>query len=234
MWRPRRTPDSALSSSPSPINRKTRREEGAALTRRPPGDRERGYRGACLVGEIAGDAGTGEHDDAHRHDVEHAVVALENDFHEKVERVRATLAKLDPYGDGKDLLKLEDANFSPADGKTPVKLDRYAISAKRYVLFMLDENGKPVIRKASAHGLGHLRPPYERRTRPRLSEAADSSERCRRRTLAARPLDENHRSRACRASRSSRPLRSLRTWMSPRSAAFGVDAGIAAPLQGLQ
>ena len=90
----------------------------------------------------------------------------ENDFHEKVERVRATLAKLDPYGDGKDLLKLEDANFSPADGKTPVKLYCYAISAKRYVLFTLDENGKPVIRKASAHGLGHLRPPYEEKDAP--------------------------------------------------------------------
>ncbi len=35
-----------------------------------------------------------------------------------------------------------------------------AISAKRYVLFDRDDDGRPVIRKASAHGLGHLLPPY--------------------------------------------------------------------------
>jgi hypothetical protein len=90
----------------------------------------------------------------------------EGEFHEKVERIRASLAKLDPYGDGKDLLKLEDANFDPANGKTLIVLYCYAISAKRYVLFTLDENGKPVIRKASAHGLGHLRPPYQAEDAP--------------------------------------------------------------------
>src|ERR1700731_1005622 len=35
-----------------------------------------------------------------------------------------------------------------------------AISSKRYVLFNLDEQGQPIIRKASAHGLGHLMVPY--------------------------------------------------------------------------
>jgi hypothetical protein len=34
------------------------------------------------------------------------------------------------------------------------------ISSKRYVLFNLTESGEPIIRKASAHGLGHLLPPY--------------------------------------------------------------------------
>lgn len=87
-------------------------------------------------------------------------------FREKVERVRAKLAKLDPYGDGKDLLKVEDANFDPADGKTMVELYCFAISAKRYALFTFDDNGKPVIRKASAHGLGHLKPPYEEKDAP--------------------------------------------------------------------
>jgi len=33
------------------------------------------------------------------------------------------------------------------------------VSAKRYVLFNLDAAGRPVVRKPSAHGLGHLRPP---------------------------------------------------------------------------
>jgi hypothetical protein len=87
-------------------------------------------------------------------------------FREKVERIRAELSKLDPYGDGKDLLKLEDANFDPADGKTLVELQCLAISAKRYALFTIDANGKPVLRKASAHGLGHLRPPYENADAP--------------------------------------------------------------------
>jgi hypothetical protein len=36
----------------------------------------------------------------------------------------------------------------------------WAVSAKGYVLFNND-NGNPVIRKASAHGLGHLFPPYD-------------------------------------------------------------------------
>jgi hypothetical protein len=42
-----------------------------------------------------------------------------------------------------------------------VELHCLAISAKRYALFTINADGKPVLRKASAHGLGHLRPPYE-------------------------------------------------------------------------
>ena len=38
----------------------------------------------------------------------------------------------------------------------------FAVSAKRYALYNLDSNGMPIIRKASAHGLGHLRPPYDK------------------------------------------------------------------------
>jgi hypothetical protein len=86
-------------------------------------------------------------------------------FRKKVERVQTELSKLDPYGDGKDLLKLEDANFDPADG-TIVELFCFAISAKRYALFTIDASGKPVLRKASAHGLGHLLPPYEDKDAP--------------------------------------------------------------------
>jgi hypothetical protein len=36
----------------------------------------------------------------------------------------------------------------------------WAVSAKRYALFNI-ENGQPIIRKASAHGLGHLQAPYD-------------------------------------------------------------------------
>jgi hypothetical protein len=87
-------------------------------------------------------------------------------FREQVDRIRVRLAALDPYGDGKDLLKLEDANFDPTDGRTLVELHCFAISTKRYALFTIDSNGKPVLRKASAHGLGHLRPPYEDKDAP--------------------------------------------------------------------
>ena len=37
----------------------------------------------------------------------------------------------------------------------------YAISAKRYVLYNLDGDGRPVIRKYSRHGLGHLLNPTD-------------------------------------------------------------------------
>jgi hypothetical protein len=40
----------------------------------------------------------------------------------------------------------------------------WAVSAKRYALFNI-ENGEPVIRKASAHGLGQLQAPYDK-TKP--------------------------------------------------------------------
>jgi DNA-binding phage protein len=71
--------------------------------------------------------------------------------------------RLDPYGDGKPLFKIEDQNFARKDGKSTDKhrqLFALAVSAKRYVLFNLDAQGRPVIRKALAHGLGHLMEPY--------------------------------------------------------------------------
>ena len=43
----------------------------------------------------------------------------------------------------------------------PVRqLYAYAISAKRYALFNIDDVSAPIIRKASQHGLGHLLAPY--------------------------------------------------------------------------
>ncbi|MGE0621622.1 MAG: hypothetical protein AB7I04_01860 [Pseudomonadales bacterium] len=41
-----------------------------------------------------------------------------------------------------------------------------AISAKRYALFNLDRRGNPILRKASAHGLGHLIEPYSQEEAP--------------------------------------------------------------------
>jgi hypothetical protein len=42
----------------------------------------------------------------------------------------------------------------------------FAISAKRYALFNLDADGEPILRKASAHGLGHLIDPYDEADAP--------------------------------------------------------------------
>ena len=70
---------------------------------------------------------------------------------------------LNPYEQKDRLLKLEDINFGiEGDHATRELVDFFclAISAKRYALFNLDADGKPIIRKASAHGLGHLLPPY--------------------------------------------------------------------------
>jgi hypothetical protein len=84
-------------------------------------------------------------------------------FHDRVEAIRSWFDALNPYADKGPLLKLEDANFGLADGilaKETQPLYCFAISAKRYALFNLGEDRQIIIRKASAHGLGHLLPPY--------------------------------------------------------------------------
>jgi hypothetical protein len=70
---------------------------------------------------------------------------------------------LNPYEKKGALFKIEDANFGitpDQQGDELVPLYCLCISSKRYVLFNLTESGEPIIRKASAHGLGHLLPPY--------------------------------------------------------------------------
>jgi hypothetical protein len=76
---------------------------------------------------------------------------------------------LNPYAKKEPLLKIEDANHRIADGKLTGKLEPlvcFAVSAKRYVLFNLTEDGDIRIRKASAHGLGHLLDPYGEKDAP--------------------------------------------------------------------
>jgi hypothetical protein len=88
--------------------------------------------------------------------------------------------KPDPKKGAISILEMEDQNFSEEKGKEN-KLEPlycFAISAKRYALFNRDGEGKPIIRKASAHGLGHFSAPYghegesrdERRSGVRLWE----------------------------------------------------------------
>jgi hypothetical protein len=57
------------------------------------------------------------------------------------------------------LFKIEDANYGIGSKEVePLYCD--AISSKRYALFNLDANGEPILRKASAQGLGDKRRPY--------------------------------------------------------------------------
>ncbi len=91
------------------------------------------------------------------------------DFLERAEGVREWFTALNPYEKKGSLFKLEDANFRIEGGKVADQIEPLyvlAVSAKRYALFNLDEKGRPLLRKISAHGLGHLLPPYREEQAP--------------------------------------------------------------------
>ena len=77
---------------------------------------------------------------------------------------------LNPYEKKGPILKIEDINYRIGTTEI-IPLYCLAISAKRYALFNLDEKNIPVIRKASAHGLGHLSDPYPERDAAQLIPA---------------------------------------------------------------
>jgi hypothetical protein len=85
----------------------------------------------------------------------------EASFMDRARAVQISFTPLNPYRQKGPLLKIEDVNYDPAQPGRIVPLYAFAISPKRYVLFNLDRHGRPVIRKAMAHGLGHLLPPYD-------------------------------------------------------------------------
>ncbi len=91
--------------------------------------------------------------------------AMENEvFLKKCQRIREWFTPLNPYAVKGSILNLEAANYQIKDGKATQALESlycWAVSSKRYALFNLDDNKQPVLRKASAHGLGHLLPPYQ-------------------------------------------------------------------------
>lgn len=94
----------------------------------------------------------------------------ESEFITQSKWVQDWFTSLNPYAEKGPLFKIEDANYRLENGKTGKELEALyclAISSKRYVLFNLDTLGRPIIRKASAHGLGHLRPPYENNDAPK-------------------------------------------------------------------
>jgi hypothetical protein len=81
------------------------------------------------------------------------------EFFTAAKGVREWFDALNPYECKGPLFKIEKPNYG-LGSNTLAPLYCLAISSKRYVLFNLDANGVPVIRKASAHGLGHLLAPY--------------------------------------------------------------------------
>jgi hypothetical protein len=89
------------------------------------------------------------------------------EFSGRVRSICDWFTALNPYEREPDkapvsIFEIEDQNFSTEKGKQKdlESLFCFAISAKRYALFNLNGDKEPIIRKASAHGLGHFAAPY--------------------------------------------------------------------------
>jgi transcriptional regulator with XRE-family HTH domain len=93
------------------------------------------------------------------------------EFYKEVRQVHEWFTPLNPYTEKAPLLKIEDYNYSLSDKGTLEPLYCYAISSKRYALFNLDTNSQPILRKVSAHGLGHLIAPYQRQNTKILEDS---------------------------------------------------------------
>ena len=87
------------------------------------------------------------------------------EFHRRAQGVIDWFVPLNPYRKPGSILRVEDLNRTIGSEKME-PLYCYAISAKRYALFNRTRN-KIVLRKASAHGLGHLLDPYPESEAPR-------------------------------------------------------------------
>lgn len=89
---------------------------------------------------------------------------------QQLDDLSARFRKLSPYRNrSRSILKIERDNYDPETGGQR-QIFCFAISAKRYALFMPDENGDPVLlqkgvnnyqNRWSEHGLGHLRNPFD-------------------------------------------------------------------------
>ena len=87
------------------------------------------------------------------------------EFFERAQSICEWFSSLNPYEKKGSIFKIEDANY-PIRSATVSEakfepLFCYCISSKRYVLFNVGPSGEVIIRKASAHGLGHYLAPYE-------------------------------------------------------------------------
>jgi hypothetical protein len=83
---------------------------------------------------------------------------------EHVRRISLSFRSLNSYDSRvvPDLLKIESVNFDSAGQPRPV--NGYAISAKRYALY-LQSKAKLTVIEPKAHGLGYLYPPMEKKTK---------------------------------------------------------------------
>jgi hypothetical protein len=96
----------------------------------------------------------------------------ESEFFRRATGVCDWFTSLCPYKVAVPLLQVEEVNFAAGhkgDWTHIQPLHCFAVSSKRYALFNVTEDGAIIIRKASAHGLGHLLPPY---THPDLDTRA--------------------------------------------------------------
>lgn len=87
------------------------------------------------------------------------------EFRKKAQKVIDWFIPLNPYRKPGSILQIEGINYGIGSDELE-SLYCYAVSAKRYALFNIDSNGVPVLRKASAHGLGHLIEPYTEQEAP--------------------------------------------------------------------
>jgi hypothetical protein len=89
---------------------------------------------------------------------------------QQLDDLSARFLKLSPYRNkSRSILKIERDNYDPETGEQR-QIFCFAISAKRYALFMPDADGNPVLlqkgvnnheNRWSEHGLGHLRNPFD-------------------------------------------------------------------------
>ncbi|MFT3723035.1 MAG: hypothetical protein QM773_05550 [Hyphomonadaceae bacterium] len=81
------------------------------------------------------------------------------EFHDRVKAIVDWYVPLNPYNKPGSILKIEDINYR-LNSQELEPLFAYAISSKRYSAFNIGADRRPIIRKFSGHGLGHLMDPY--------------------------------------------------------------------------
>jgi hypothetical protein len=92
------------------------------------------------------------------------------DFVARCRQVFEWFTPLNPYEEEGLLFEIESENYRLENGKPSGDLEElfcWAVSPKRAWLFNIDSRGRPVLRRASAHGLGHLVEPYREQDAPR-------------------------------------------------------------------
>jgi hypothetical protein len=87
----------------------------------------------------------------------------EAEFFRRARAVCDWFVPMNPYAQRGPILQVEAVNFADGHARDWSRIEPlhcFAVSSKRYALFNIAADGTVTIRKASAHGLGHLLPPY--------------------------------------------------------------------------